>query len=333
MNTDEYRGFKWGEMVLKQEKNLTMSKKLVITVCPVGALITRHQNPFQPYSTAEIADQVIASYQEGAAVAHLHTRNPDGTPGNSMEMLSEIMGRVVDECPDIIFQPSSCESYVPGTTHYSYASVQPMVDYFGARSRRYMESTIFTPVSYAVEELNGEVHLNVATEDNSIRTVRYLQEKKIKPEFMNHNWEGIQNVKEWLIRPGVLERPYLMSMGPGMHNAAETYPDPWGALYILGMMKMMPEGSVVSLSAGGRNWLPLTVFSIMMGVENVRVGMEDHLWMYPHNDEKIRSSADETRKVANIARELGREIATASEAREILGIGAASSELAGAASQ
>ena len=57
-----------------------------------------------------------------------------------------------------------------------------------------------------------------------------------------------------------------------------------------------------------------------MGVQDVRVGMEDHMWMYPHKDELIKSSADETRKIANIAKELGREIAAPNQAREMLGI-------------
>jgi 3-keto-5-aminohexanoate cleavage enzyme len=55
-------------------------------------------------------------------------------------------------------------------------------------------------------------------------------------------------------------------------------------------------------------------------VDGIRVGMEDHLWMYPHKDEIIKSSADETRKIATIARELGRDIATPQEARKIMGI-------------
>jgi 3-keto-5-aminohexanoate cleavage enzyme len=59
----------------------------------------------------------------------------------------------------------------------------------------------------------------------------------------------------------------------------------------------------------------------MMGVDSVRVGMEDHIWMYPHKNELIKSNADETRKIATIARELGREIATPGQARQILGIG------------
>jgi 3-keto-5-aminohexanoate cleavage enzyme len=48
--------------------------------------------------------------------------------------------------------------------------------------------------------------------------------------------------------------------------------------------------------------------------------MEDHLWMYPHKDEKIKRSADEAKKIVAIARELGRDIATPTESRQIMGI-------------
>jgi 3-keto-5-aminohexanoate cleavage enzyme len=86
---------------------------------------------------------------------------------------------------------------------------------------------------------------------------------------------------------------------------------------VLGMMKLMPEGSIIGISAGGRNWLPLSVLAIMMGVDSVRVGMEDHVYMYPHKNELTKHNADETRKIATIARELGREIATPAEVRRI----------------
>jgi uncharacterized protein (DUF849 family) len=86
------------------------------------------------------------------------------------------------------------------------------------------------------------------------------------------------------------------------------------------MIKMMPEDSIISLSAGGRNWLAMSTFAILLGVDTIRVGMEDHVHMYPHKTEKIRRSADEVRKIATIARELGREIATPAEARTRMGI-------------
>jgi len=314
----EWQGFKWAEMVAKQTPNPTMAKKLIITVCPVGATNARRQNPHQPYTVEEIANQAIEAYREGASVAHLHTRRADGSPGAPKEDLKSCIDMILAKCPDMIIQPSSCESHEPGSTHYSYESVKPLVDMF--KNQKYMESTVFTPVSYAAETIDGKLELSIATETNTVKTVQYLQQNRIKPEFMNHNWEGIMNVREWLIKPGILEKPYLMSMGPGMHNAAETYPDPWGYFYVLGMMKMMPEDSVISISCGGRNWLAISTFAILMGVDGVRVGLEDHIWMYPHRDEKMKTSASAAKKIATIARELGRDIATPKEARAILGI-------------
>jgi len=322
MKKKEWEGVKWAEMVLKQEKILTMDKPLIITVCPTGALFSRRQNPYQPYTPKEIADQAIAAYNEGAAMVHLHNRDELGYHKSTVELMKETIDLIIGKCPDVIIQPSSCEGYGQGSTQYTYETVKPMVDALHSISKKYMESTIFTPVSYCLEHIDEslEPEITIAQEKNAVLTIKYLQEHDVKPEFMNHNWEGIQNVVEWLIKPGILEKPYWMSMGPGMHNTAPVHKDPWGHMYVLGMMKMMPEGTVIGISAGGRNWLSLSVFAILMGVDIVRVGMEDHLWMYPHKDEKIKQSADEVRKIATIARELGREIATPTEARKILGI-------------
>jgi 3-keto-5-aminohexanoate cleavage enzyme len=59
---------------------------------------------------------------------------------------------------------------------------------------------------------------------------------------------------------------------------------------------------------------------MLMGVDIVRLGMEDQLWMYPHKDEKMKNNAAVVRKIATIARELGRPLATPAEARKIMGI-------------
>ena len=321
MKATEWQGSRWAEMVMRQAPNPTMDKKLIITACPVGSLVCRKQNPHVPHSPEEIAREAIESYHAGATVAHLHNRDAHGNPVTRTDLLKETVDRILDECPDMVIQPSSCEGYVVGANQYTYETVKPMVDALHAISPRYMESTIYTPVSYAVEDVDGRIDVSLATQENTVKTVAYLQENGVKPEFMCHTWEGILNVREWLIQPGLLKKPYLLTMGPGMHNAADTYPDPWGLLYVLGMMKMMPEASVVGLSAGGRNWLALTVFALLMGVDSVRVGMEDQIWMYPHRNELISSNGEAVRKVATIARELGREVATAKETRALLGIG------------
>lgn len=315
MQSNEYEGVYWSNWVTKQEKNLTMDKKLFITVCTTGATFSRKHNPNQPYTPEENAKEAIEAYQEGACMAHIHTRDQNGNPATTIERLQNTMELVLEKCPDMIIQPSSYEGLDPDTPDYSYDGVKPMVDALHAINPRFMQSTIIVPISYQQDYFTC-----IATEKNTLKTVKYMQEHNIKPEFMGHNWEALVNVREWLIKPGILEKPYFISLGPGMHNAAETYPDPWGYHYLIGMINMMPPDTVIGASIGGRNWLPITVFAIMLGADFVRVGMEDHLWMYPHKDEMIESCADVTRKIATVAKELGREIGTPDEARRLLGL-------------
>ena len=239
MSTDEWQGSRWAEMVLNQARIPTLEKKLVITICPVGALVSRTQNPNQPRTPQEIADGTVAAYREGASVVHFHNRNEHGHPVTNTEIIKETVDRILDKCPDIVIQPSSCHGYVPGAQQYTYETVKPMVDALHGINPRYMESTIFTPVSYALQNVGGDFDITLATEKNAVETVRYLQDNGVKPEFMCHNWEGIMNVNEWLVKPGILQKPYLMSMGPGMHNAAETHVEPWWVLYVLGMMPLV----------------------------------------------------------------------------------------------
>jgi 3-keto-5-aminohexanoate cleavage enzyme len=315
MTSKPFQGVSWAKMVYNQPPNPTMDKKLCIVVCPTGSLFSRKQNPNQPYSPEEIAQQSIESYHEGACMLHLHIRDEHGFSTTTPSLLKQTLDLILDECPDIIVQPSVHMGFVPEKGEYSYESVKPMVEEIYSWGRNYIQSTIFTPVSYVQDS-----YINLATEKNAKETITYLQSNGVKPEFMAHNWEAIANVREWLIKPKILEKPYFISMGPGMHNTADTYPDPWGHLYLIGMINMMPKNTVIGTSAGGRNWLPLTVEAIMLGVDVVRAGMEDTLWMYPHKNDLIKSCADTVKKIKNIATELGREIATPDEARKILGI-------------
>ena len=80
-----------------------MDKPLIITVCPTGGTFTKRQNPLQPYTPREIADQTIGAYKEGATVFHVHTRNEDGTYGAPLRVIKEIVDMVFEECPDMIF--------------------------------------------------------------------------------------------------------------------------------------------------------------------------------------------------------------------------------------
>jgi len=86
------------------------------------------------------------------------------------------------------------------------------------------------------------------------------------------------------------------------------------------LVRMLPKGVLWQTIIGGRYWLPLTVAAISLGVDVVRIGMEDSVYMYPHTNDYIKGCGQVVEAVAGIAKRLGREVATPSEAREILGL-------------
>lgn len=120
----------------------------------------------------------------------------------------------------------------------------------------------------------------------------------------------------------MLQKPYIMNLISGYHGydySAPTSPEPWGRLYFMSMMNTLPKESVIVATVGGHNWLPTIIEAIMLGVDCVRIGMEDSIWMYPRKNQKIKSCAEVIRKVGTIAKELGRDIATPKETKQLPG--------------
>ncbi len=305
-----------------ERKNPTMDRKLAIIVCPTGALITRDQNPHQPYTPEEVAKSAIEAYDQGASVVHLHVRNEYGFPDYQTEPLKRSLDLIFDKCPDIVAGPSISASPGPGGWLYEVETIKPFVEGLLQYGKRYMETTVVTPISYVSHRASatGQIYIRRATPENLVRETNYLQEKGIKPEYMGHDVVAVEQVKNWVIDNNIAKKPYFITMAPGMHHSAPTQPDPWGLLYLINMRYALPEGTLVGTSIGGRNWLPLATLALILGTDFIRVGMEDTMWLYPHKDELLKSNAEAVRKIASLAKELGREIATPDEARHMLGL-------------
>ncbi|NIN53664.1 MAG: hypothetical protein GTN80_11305, partial [Nitrososphaeria archaeon] len=158
----EFDGTSYGKIVYRQSKNLTMDKKICIVVCPTGALFAKAQNPTQPYTPEEIAREVIDAYREGACMAHLHNRDEKGYNLSTEEVITETMDLIFDECPDIITSPSVHMGFEPEKGSYSLESVKPMIEALLKHGRKYIQTTIFTPISYILDGF-----LCVATEENT----------------------------------------------------------------------------------------------------------------------------------------------------------------------
>ena len=163
----------------------------------------------------------------------------------------------------------------------------------------------------------------VVTQKHLTEQVKYLEEHGVRPEYQGHSYSGLKDVNDWLLASGIARRPALMNLMMGFHgfsHGSPIGPDPWNYIYMMSMQQTLPADSIKGVCAGGRNWLPFSTLAIILGFDMVRVGMEDSVYVYPHLDDKVQTSASVVRKIANIANELGREVTTPREAREILGL-------------
>ncbi len=129
--------------------------------------------------------------------------------------------------------------------------------------------------------------------------------------------------KNNIVDAGVLKgRPHF-NIQEGKHGVNRSFIDPMSHLNLINSIEMIRRtvpDCTIGIHAGGRNWLPMTALGIMLGVDVVRVGIEDQFWAFPHKDKFIAKPAESVELVVQIARSLGRDIATPAEAREILGI-------------
>ncbi|MFC2008098.1 3-keto-5-aminohexanoate cleavage protein [Chloroflexota bacterium] len=293
----------------------TMDKKLVINVAVCGAFLTKEHNPSEAVTPKEIAENVIESYKAGASIWHVHTRDEQGRFETNPDLTRETLDRVLDQCPDMLLSHTGHADPTAQGVDRIKPLVDPLVEASQKYGREYIHSVVIAPYvrAYNIQMNRGLLQ----------GIVNFLQSRNVKPEFQIHNYPCILHVDKWLIEENVLDKPYLMNLIAGYHGyeiSAPTAPDPWGQLYFMSMMNLLPEGCVIGATIGGRNWLPMITEAIILGVDCVRIGMEDAVYMYPHKDEMISHCADTVTKVRRIAEELGREIATPKEARKVLGI-------------
>lgn len=295
----------------------TMAKKLVINVAPTGSFTNRQQNRLQPYTMEENVKAAIEAYKAGASVWHCHAREADGLPSKDPAVVKETIDRVLDKCPDMVTSVIPYADY----TKQGVEQVKPTVELLKAAGPHYMETAVLLIMSTTL----NEKFTYIVTENSLRETVEYLERMGVRPEYQIHAYSGFKDVIDCLVEPGIAEKPEIMNIMMGFHgfsHATPLGPDPWNYIQMMTMDQVLPPGCVRGVCAGGRNWLPFTVMAILLGFDMIRVGMEDSVFIHPHREEKLQTSAEAVRRVAAIANELGREIATPAEAREILGINA-----------
>jgi 3-keto-5-aminohexanoate cleavage enzyme len=273
---------------------------LVITVAPVGGELTREQQPHLPISPREVAEDVARCRESGASMVHLHVRDEDGAPTQSRERFAEVMDAIRRASPDVIVQTSTGGSV--GMTEEERA--QPLD----------LKPEMATLTTGTVN-FGDEVFVNPypLVERLFVR----MRELGIQPEFEAFDTGMVETARRLVEAhdpPAHLHFDLVLGVPGGMAGTP-------GA--VLHMASILPAGASWSATGIGRSHLPVTLTALALG-GHVRTGFEDTI--YYSRGRLASSNAELIARVARLAREAGREVATPDQAREILGIGGTGGE-------
>ncbi|HYZ31042.1 MAG TPA: 3-keto-5-aminohexanoate cleavage protein [Crenalkalicoccus sp.] len=298
--------------------------KVIITCAVTGAIHTPSMSDYLPITPAEIAEQAIAAAEAGAAILHLHARDPnDGRPTPDpavfMQFLPVIkqstdavvnittgggLGMTLDErlAAPLQASPEMC-SLNMGSMNFNIApSAARITQWKHAWEKPYLENTTnfifrntFEDITQIVERL-GKGH-------------------GTKFEFECYDLGHLYNLAHMLDRK-VVEPPLFVQTIFGILGGIGA--EPRNLLFMRETAeRLFGDQHVWSVLAAGRHQMPFTTMAGMLG-GNVRVGLEDSLWL--GKGVQAKSNAEQVAKIRRILEELSLEIASPAEAREMLAL-------------
>jgi len=272
--------------------------KVIITVAQTGALVSKAQNPNVPEQPDEIAVSAYDCYNEGAAIVHIHARDPDGVTTGSAEIFRDIHERIRKQC-NIIIQDST-----GGGANLTIEQRTECLEANPEMASLNMGTLMRTSGPYA-----GTPFANTRPDIEAF--VTRMKEFGVKPEMEVYSLSMFREVNN-LINKGLIEKPYYADLILGMtyQGALEGNPR-----YLPVYLQFLPPDTIFNCLGVGAAQTPVTTIGMILG-GCVRVGMEDNL--YYRKGELATSNAQLVARIVRIARELGKEPATPEEARQIL---------------
>lgn len=269
--------------------------KLIITAAICGAEVTKEHNPNVPYTVEEIVKEAKSAYKAGASIIHLHVRNDDGTPTQDINRVKECMDAIKKEIPDVIVQPSTGGAVgMSNEERIQPVNLRPEMATLDCGTCNFGGDDIFVNTENTIKEFGSKmIDLNV------------------KPELEVFD-KGMIDMALRLNKKGYIKENMHFNFVMGVNGGiSATYRD------LIFMKESIPSNATFTVSGIGKAQFEMAALSILLG-GHVRVGFEDNI--YIKKGVLAKSNGELVEKVARIANELGREIATPNEAREILGL-------------
>ena len=297
------------------------SRKVIITCAVTGSIHTPTMTPYLPITPDQIAADSIAAAEAGAAIVHLHARNPDGSPTPDPNVFMQFLPRIKQASNVVVnittggslgmsiedrlaaplrAKPEVCSLNMGSMNFGLFQIVDKIKDWKHSWEKPYLEKTKDSIVSNTFGQI--ERFLKDLGEGHGVRF-------ECECYDVGHLYTLAHFLDRKLIKP-----PLFVQTIFGILGGIGTHPEDLQHMRRTADRLFGPDYQW-SILAAGRHQMSLCTMGAMMG-GNVRVGMEDSIYL--GKGELAKSNADQVKKIRHILETLSLEIATPDEARRIL---------------
>lgn len=299
-------------------------KRPVIITCAVtGAIHTPSMSPHLPITPQEIAEAAIGAAEAGAAIVHLHARDPvDGRPSQNVDLFRQFLPQV-KASSDVVINITTGGAPTMGVEErlQPVAQLQPELASLNMGSMNfglYEMLDRFTDFKYDWErpylaESDDRIFRNTFRDIAHILNV--CAENQTRFEIECYDIGHLYTAAHFLQR-GLLKAPIFIQSVFGLRGGIGGHPEDLAHMRRTAD-RLFGDGYEWSILGAGRNQIPLGTMGLAMG-SNVRVGLEDSLWDGP--GKLAASNADQVKRIRTVIEALGGRVATPDEAREMLSL-------------
>jgi len=302
---------------------LPAKRKVIVTCAVTGAIHTPTMSPYLPITAGQIADAAIGAAKAGAAIVHLHARDPrDGRPKQDPKLFTEFLPAIRAACDVVVnittggsqtmtveerMQPAlqlrpELASLNMGTMNFGLYEMLP-------RQKSWQHE--WEPAYLAGSEAGMFKNTLKDIADILTRCSPNGTRFEVECYDIGHLYTAAHFADRGLLKP-----PFFIQSVFGIRGGIGTHPD--DVEYMKKTAdRLFGDSYQWSVVGAGRNQMSIARQAVMLG-GNVRVGLEDSLWM--DKGKLATSNAQQVEKVRGILEELGLEIATPADARKMLAL-------------
>ena len=284
-----------------------VSDKIAISTTVTGAFYSNRVNPNHPQTRDQIYNSAREACLAGSPIVHIHVRDEAGYNVLDPDLFHSVIDPLRKEFPGTVFD--GC--MVP----FQSGEWPKMIECL--KSGLLDVTPINTVAAYCGDTLFCKPpHV-------MIEKTRLVQEYGVKPQIAIYSDGDIDNANRYLIRTGLLEKPYhwiILPTLPGGSAMQSPHSMVYGFMHLYDQIMEIDPTSQIMVCASGRASIYLATLAVIMGCGAIRIGMEDTVWKWPHKNDMITNNAEQFKSAKELCHLLGRELATPNEYRRSVGL-------------